>query len=649
MAGATAANSIPKLGPEAQAQAGSNEELESIMQKGIKAGGPMPILTNQWGGSAVRSFQQQMLGGTSGFLQALYPFNQVQFGQMPPTTLGDGSIIHMQNGVTYRSYFNGFNVVTEVLNSTQQLGLPMGPMTGGYSAQTTHSAFPNQGAYSQLNGSASTSTRTKESTGASGGSSADNATKKALQMELEDQRSRLTALDKHIALHRHRLSPTDYSTCVTQHKHFVEIIDSIRMKLDSSDLVNAQEANGPNAPRTHTIKTNTGTYIATNHGTYETYDYLPLPSVNQRSETAPAKQFGSKQPAIRCVSTYTGENARSKVSLRSGGLSPVAPSFVPSGANTSPFHNAALNDEKSPTVSIQTNMQPSYVPSSSNETEQQGGRDSSQTMESSTTILEFCKRRQFSPSARGKFFCSTEDEFAAVIHRVREQAEMLGCKGGQSKDPAYDAEQDIRWAMADGDPIPLAEGLPEYFFNPRPWNWEDSEFNYRVPMRKFQDDNKHLGGCHRVCVLANEPVVDPEITTDEPEETSVVSASGQPSKADLESSLNGPSEYIGLKAQTEFVEAIPNPKENLHLDTEAGLPQPTSVDAQVETTSTPQTPVKSSIDSTPLKDVSNVNVKINATKLLVSKPPAVDHVDKEQVDPKGLVVQSKEEFEPTTP
>ena len=651
MGGTTATTSFSRFGPEVQAQAGSNEGIGSIMHKEAQAGGSTPILTNQWGGPALPTLQPTLLAGNSGFPPALYPFNQAQFGLLPPMTLGDRSIIHMQNGITYRSYFNGFNVVNEVLNPTQQLGLATGPVMGGYPDQTTRSGFPNQEAYSQLNDPAASSTRIKESTGVSSELGVDNITKKALQIELEDQKSRLTALDKHIALHRHRLSPLDYSTCVTQRKQFVGMIDSIRMKLDSSDLVNVQgssETSGSNAPRTHTIKTKTGTYIATNHGTYETYNYLPLPSVGQASGASSRKQHGFRQPGAQPASAHLGEKARSHVTFRSGGLSPVAPSFVPSGANPSALQKASISDEKSPTVAFYTNTRPSHVPLLTQDEQSQEGENTSGAVKGSPKFLDFCKRRQFSSADRRKLFCSTEDEFAAVIHRVREQAEMLGCKGGQSKDPAYDAEQDIRWAMADGDPIPLAEGLPEYFFNPRPWNWEDSEFNYRVPMKKIPDSNHRLGGHHRVCLLTDEPGADAIKITSNPEIPGLISVLGEQSSVDLGTDSSRAKTPVRLKGR-QWTTDDSDLREGVHPIIEAEVSWPKPFPARIDTTSSHETPVKASTDHTPLKDVSNVNVKLDAVKPTVTTHAAVDPENKEQIDPKGLVVQSRDEFQLTTP
>ena len=73
-------------------------------------------------------------------------------------------------------------------------------------------------------------------------------------------------------------------------------------------------------------------------------------------------------------------------------------------------------------------------------------------------------------------FCTEPWEFAMVIKAAREQARRYGCEGGGSKDPEWDAEEDIRWAMMDKLPIPLITKAPDYE-SERPWNWATSFYN----------------------------------------------------------------------------------------------------------------------------------------------------------------------------
>ena len=90
---------------------------------------------------------------------------------------------------------------------------------------------------------------------------------------------------------------------------------------------------------------------------------------------------------------------------------------------------------------------------------------------------EYVDRMGLNPANGQKLYCSTPEEFQEVIRRAREQATIYGCKGGSSKNPAFDAEDDIRWAMSECSPVPLPESIPDHISNPRPWSWSDSVFN----------------------------------------------------------------------------------------------------------------------------------------------------------------------------
>ena len=544
-------------------------------------------------------------------------------------TLNDGSLVHVQNGVTYRSFFNGYNVVTEVLNAVQSFAMSIDPIAG-----VPHTTAANTNPVDTVPEPALKLQQPQAPSGTAMNGCITDIMKTALQMELEDFKKRLTALDKHIALHRHRMSPNEYTACINQRKQFVESIDNTRTKLEpSTNVAGNATANTTKTPRTHTIKTGNGTYIATNHGTHETYDYLPIPGSSQTAFQGTAAQNTSKRPLHRNGSQQNGVSVDDQRSARPGGLSPVAPSFVPTVASA-----GAPN--------AMTQRQPGSWDRRPNETKKPPQKlqdvslrhaediKSKEVGKHSLKIEEFCERRQISPAMRRKLFCSTEDDFAAVIQRVREQAAMLGCKGGQSKDPAYDAEQDIRWAMADGDPIPLADNLPEYFFNPRPWNWEDSEFNYRVPMKKVEDANQEFGGFHRECITSERP--------------SRFASVAEP--RDKPQQLPAPS--VGLKTHADMRQdastAVPDASKDVILGNRNS--QKIVVNIRRATISgelVPQTPKKPSKQATPLKEVSG-NAKANNLHTSACKVDVMDFENKEQeqVDPSKTM---KEERQPTTP
>ena len=618
-------NVFGKFAPDNQAQAGSNEDSNFFPQGINQSSAYGASLPMQWNGGTFPSTQQQVFTGVNAFPQAIYPMYQMQYG--PPMTLNDGSVVQVQNGVTYRSFFNGYNVVTEVLNTVQPFATSIDSIAG-----VPHTTAANTNPVDTMPEPALKlqQSQAPPCTATNGG--IIDIMKNAVQVELEDFKDRLTALDKHIALHRHRMSPSEHTACINQRKQFVESIDHTRTKLEPSTNVAANAtSNTAKTPRTHTIKTGNGTYIATNHGTHETYDYLPVPGSSQTAFQGTATQNTSKRPFLRKGSQHDGVCIDGQRPTRPGGLSPVAPSFVPTVAGAGVPNARTQRQPASWDRRVNETKKP---PQKLQDVSLRHAEDvmSKEVGKHSLKIEEFCKRRQISSAMHRKLFCSTEDDFAAVIQRVREQAAMLGCKGGQSKDPAYDAEQDIRWAMADGDPIPLADNLPEYFFNPRPWNWEDSEFNYRVPMKKVEDANQEFGGFHRECITSEQPfrpasTAEPE---DEPQE------------------LQAPS--IGLKTHADRRHDVSTAVPDSSKDVTSGDRNSQKIVVNIRRTTisgelVPQTPKKPSKQVTPLKEVSG-NAKANNIHSSASKVDVMDFDNKEQVDPSRNI---KEERQPTTP
>ncbi|MCJ1314055.1 hypothetical protein MMC25_007735 [Agyrium rufum] len=124
--------------------------------------------------------------------------------------------------------------------------------------------------------------------------------------------------------------------------------------------------------------------------------------------------------------------------------------------------------------------------------------------------LAYCEELSYNNPSEEKQYCTTANEMMEVIKTVREHASMYGCKGGQSKDPAWDAEQDVRWAMHDQLPIPLTPSIPDHVFQPRPWSWQDSYFNVRrgreagwQPPRYLRAQTRSLHTARSVPLLAS--------------------------------------------------------------------------------------------------------------------------------------------------
>lgn len=93
------------------------------------------------------------------------------------------------------------------------------------------------------------------------------------------------------------------------------------------------------------------------------------------------------------------------------------------------------------------------------------------------TDIEYCTKMGWNDPAAPKQYCTTAREVEWVIKNVRMHAQKFGCKNGSSKDPAFDAEEDLRHAMHTRRPIPLAPMTPEFVQTVSPWDWEVSIFN----------------------------------------------------------------------------------------------------------------------------------------------------------------------------
>ena len=106
--------------------------------------------------------------------------------------------------------------------------------------------------------------------------------------------------------------------------------------------------------------------------------------------------------------------------------------------------------------------------------------------------IKYCEEAGFNDPTKPKKYCTTVLEVAWVVKNVRQQAKLFGCKNGSSKDPEWDAEQDIRHAiLVLRRPIPLAPMLPEFVRHMCPWNWEDSFFNIGQGMSPYWIAKQH--------------------------------------------------------------------------------------------------------------------------------------------------------------
>lgn len=323
----------------------------------------------------------------------------------------------------------------------------------------------------------------------------NRSSRKSWKKEQEDLRAQLTELDQHLALHHNRLSVFEHSTLAARRKQLVENLDSLRLKIKNQRTTSSPAPVVGQHPAIGTQQ----------HQHPENAENLPsVAALNSASSSETQHSMENLINNNRGVVQVTSVNKKPLAS--STCLSPNAPPFIPSNAKTG-FDNASFGNSwgassqskysfgslgfqdncrvssRGQEPDISNAVQAMYVTS-----QKEGPPPSGTTLRSeeapqealpvvSPEEVEYADRLCLNSGRAEKLYCSTVAEFQEVIRRVREQARLYGCKGGQSKDPAFDAEQDIRWVMTDQAPIPLPRSTPDHVAKPRPWSFDDSVFN----------------------------------------------------------------------------------------------------------------------------------------------------------------------------
>ncbi|MCJ1383164.1 hypothetical protein MMC17_006277 [Xylographa soralifera] len=197
---------------------------------------------------------------------------------------------------------------------------------------------------------------------------------------------------------------------------------------------------------------------------------------NGRLHNSVSQSFPGKAMNRMTYSTNLGNNSKP--------LSPNAPAFVPGGMAFSTPQKSQLSRQDSASRDGKSSEPPVFNPYAKTQAAMSG-------VDWPTVIdvnhpagdideadIKYCEEAGFNDPTKPKQYCTTALEVAWVVKNVRQQAKLFGCKNGSSKDPEWDAEQDIRHAMLVlRRPIPLAPMLPDFVRRMCPWNWEDSIFN----------------------------------------------------------------------------------------------------------------------------------------------------------------------------
>ncbi|KAL8994363.1 MAG: hypothetical protein Q9169_005650 [Polycauliona sp. 2 TL-2023] len=411
-------------------------------------------------------------------------------GATPIGFLLDGSPLVYFEGVNYQCYWDGTSTILKPLQlSVPQMGynaptypqMAFGPQFYG-SHGSIGTGYPSD-AFSSLQFTDGINDAREQS------QQLDAATSQNLVFLHSQLSSQLMTLDKYVALHLHEFSAAENASCTAMRRQLVEQLDSLRMSKGATS--SSHSSNGKN------------------YGIPAAAAAATWPSTNGVTETMHTSRGASSNANHRPIhpTTPLAPGLASNHSYSSGlngwsvppptstkCLSPAAPPFVPGATagevsqSTKPAtvyslqrrdQHGQVDDMKHHAID-RSLLQKGSMGLRKISIDHGSGDDPEEAIPHvSMSEIEYANTPGFNPPGGPKVYCTAASEFQEVIRRVRQQAQLYGCKGGQSKDPAYDAEQDVRWAMADGEPIPLPRSPADHVAKPRSWSWDDSAFNCR--------------------------------------------------------------------------------------------------------------------------------------------------------------------------
>ena len=402
-----------------------------------------------------------------GYQSFMAPAMQTQVPMVPLAFFPDGSTLVFYNGMNYRTSWNGVNTTMEPLQPFKP------PVDQQVFPQGYSQGYPNSSGYNVAPQPLQASITTVPPVSATNVTPPDTSkVDVALQYQSQGDelslKTQLTDLDKHLALYHYEITPVVRASLIAQRRCLVEEIDRIRLSKENPKhnipIVAPAATGKPVTPAAQLVSGPTGPREAVQNG-----QVAKRGTINKHlSPAAPA--FVPRNISNLPSTSHQAKHQHLCMRAPSGGINSAPKTH--SNANSSTWSRHPDHKVSSPNTQTISHKEES---------------SSSSVLDPSDPAMrvidyediEYAARYLYNGTKDSKTYCTTVAEFQEAVRRVREQARLYGCAGGQSKDPAYDAEQDLWWAICDRDPIPLPSKIPDHVANPRPWNWNDSAFNYR--------------------------------------------------------------------------------------------------------------------------------------------------------------------------
>ena len=348
--------------------------------------------------------------------------------------------------------------------------------------------------------------------------------RQVLQKQLDGLRAQLDQLDKHVALHRSQIGSYALSAVVAQRRQLVVQIDETRIakeNLDRPTQMNSRPFNAQmlQAPQGFGMGSNAnnfqgqyfpGTGMPVLAGGPNMYGagfaaHAGVPIQNVGAQLPPSHKIDSDgrkvQQSIRNAKNQPWQKTSSGANTSATPSNPSSTETIPIGFELGEHGWKAkeLTRENFPGNVQGTGYEPttfnylegaiwSHGPPSKEmlqarnvaHNEFQNNQPSFVQAHQSASQFPYVSEHQASyatilglnPPNEPKKYCSTRAEFAEVIRQARDQARLYGRVGWSKNDPQQAAEEDIRWAMADHERVPLPKAMPDYLSDPKPWDWE---------------------------------------------------------------------------------------------------------------------------------------------------------------------------------